>query len=200
MILEKLSLTETPEAVWEKGYETRKPQGYLAGRRESTLPIIIVIRNPHAVSCLAEQSCHITIDYKEAEGRMQLEDITTTYGDILLDTSTKMLLMGAELLEDKYVIDSKPEISIFLDEHHKLIGALIETYEQIRNIFEKNIVEIRLSLNKDLEEDYTGLSVVIKTTLKSGDSLALLDKFDDEYWLDLGSDIRNIVTVIVRSV
>ncbi|MFH1172740.1 MAG: hypothetical protein V1693_04130 [Nanoarchaeota archaeon] len=199
MILEKLSLTETPETVWEKGYETRKPQRYLAGRRESTLPVIIVIRNPHAVSCLTEQSCHITVDYKEAEGQMQLEDSETTYSDIL-DTSTKMPLMGVELLEDKYVIDSKPEISTFLDENPELISALIEIYDQINNIFDKNIIEVCLSLNKDLDEDYTGLSVVIRTTLKSGDSLALLDEFDDEYWLDLGSDIRNIVTVIVRSV
>lgn len=199
MIAEKLSLTETPETVWEKGYETRKRQRYLAGRRESTRPVIIVIRNPHAFSCLAEQSCPITVDYKEAEEQMQLEDIEMTYSDIL-DTSTKMTLMGAELLEDKYVIDSKPEISTFLDEKPELISALIEIYDQIRNIFNKNFIEICLSLNKDLEEDYTGLSVVIRTTLKSGDSLALLDKFDDEYWLDLDSDIRNIVTVTVRSV
>src|SRR4030042_1817391 len=115
MIAEKLSLTETPETVWEKGYETRKRQRYLAGRRESTRSVIIVIRNPHAFSCLAEQSCHITVDYKEAEEQMQLEDIEMTYSDIL-DTSTKMTLMGAELLEDKYVIDIKPENSTFLDE------------------------------------------------------------------------------------
>lgn len=199
MIAEKLSLTETPETVWEKDYEIGKRQRYLAVRRESTRPVIIVIRNPHVFSCLAEQSCHITVDYKEAEEQMQLEDSETTYSDIL-DTSTKMPLMGAELLEDKYVIDSKPEISTFLDENPELIGAMIEIYDQIRNIFDKNIIEIFLSLNKDLEEDYTGLSVVIRTTLKSGDSLALLDKFDDEYWLDLDSDIRNIVTVTVRSV
>ncbi len=199
MIAEKLSLTETPETVWEKGYETRKRQRYLAGHRESTRSVIIVIRNPHVFSCLAEQSCHITVDYKQAEEQMQLEDIETTYSDIL-DTSTKMPLMGAELLEDKYVIDSKPEISTFLDENPNLIGALIEIYDQIKNIFDKNIIEICLSLNKDLEEDYIGLSVVIRTTLKSGDSLALLDKFDDEYWLDLDSDIRNIVMVTVRSV
>lgn len=196
MILDELSLTETPETVWEKGYETKKPERYLAGRRESTRPVIIVIRNPYAFSCLAEQSCRITVNYREAKEKQ--EDIAI-YDDVF-DTATKMSLAGIELLEDKYVLGNKAEIATFLDEHLKFIGVLVETYEQIRKIFNESIVEIYLSLNKDTEEDYTGLSVVIKTTLKSGDSLALLDKFDDEYWLDLGSDIRNIVTVIVRSV
>jgi len=55
-------------------------------------------------------------------------------------------------------------------------------------------------LNEDPEEDFTGLSIVVKTPLKSELSLALLDKFDDEWWLDLEAEIRNTVTVIVRSV
>lgn len=199
MTLEKLSSTATPETVWMKGYEGKKPQRYIAGRRESTSPIIIIFRNLHAVPCTADQSCNITIDYKEAEGRERLEDVATGYGDIF-DTSPKMPLMGIELLEEKYVINDKLEIANFLDKHPKVIEVLVETYGQIKKIFDKNIVEISLPLNKDPEEEFTGLAIVIKTTLRSEDSLALLDKFDDEWWLDLDAEIRNAVTVIVRSV
>lgn len=199
MTLEKLSSTATPETVWMKGYEGEKPQRYIAGRRESTSPIIKIFRNLHAVPCIADKSCNITIDYKEAEGRERLEDVATGYGDIF-DTSPKMPLMGIELLEEKYVINDKLEIANFLDKHPKVIGVLVETYGQIKKIFDKNIVEISLSLNKDPEEEFTGLAIVIKTTLRSEDSLALLDKFDDEWWLDLDAEIRNTVTVIVRSV
>lgn len=198
MILDELSLTETPETVWEKGYKTRKPERYLAGRRESTRPVIIVIRNPHAFSCLAEQSCKITFDYNREAEETQ-EDIVAIYDDVF-DTATKMSLAGTELLEDKYVLGNKAEIATFLDEHPKHVSALIETYEQIRNIFKENILEICLSLNKDADEDYTGISVIIRTPLRSENALAFLDKFDEEYWLDLDAEIRNAVTVIVRSV
>jgi len=199
MALETIFPTVTPETVRMKGYNERKPQRYFAGRRESTSPVLIILRNPHAVPCTIDHSCNIIIDYKESEGREQLEDIASVYGDIF-DTSTKIPLMGIELLEEKYVIKNKVEVATFLDEHTNFIGVLVETCEQIKKIFDKNIVEISLSLNEDPEEDFIGLSIVVRTPLKSEVSLDLLDKFDDEWWLDLDAEIRNAVTVIVRSV
>lgn len=190
--------TATPEEVLGKGYDIRKPQRYSEARRETTTPLIIIIGNPHSVSCEADHSCNITIDYNEAESQRQPEDIFAAYGDIL-DTSTNMPLKGIDLLEDKYVIDHRPAIAAFLNEHTNLDRALIETHAQIKRIFGEHIVEIVLSLNKDAEEDYTGLSITVKTSLKTRESLTLLDKFDEEWWLDLEAEIRNTVTVMVRS-
>lgn len=196
MVLE----TITPETVWEKGYDVKKPQGYMAGRRETTVPVILIVRNPYAdaVRCSTEQSCKVTIDYKEIEARVQPEDIETVYNEI--DTSTKIPLAGVELLENKYIIDNASEITSALRNYLNLIETLSEAHKQIQRIFAKNIVEVCLLLNKDFEENFTGVAVVIKTTLKSSESLTLLDKFDEEYWLDLSAEIRNIVTVIVRNV
>lgn len=197
MLLDTTS-TATPEAVRGKGYDIRKPQKYSEGRRETTTPLIIIIGNPHTVSCEADHSCNITIDYNEAEGQRQSDDIVAAYGDIL-DTSTNMPFKSIDLLEDKYVLEHKSAISAFLNEHTNLDGALIETHAQIKRIFGEHIVEIELSLNKDAEEDYTGLSITVKTTLKTEESLTLLDKFDEEWWLDLEAEIRNAVTVMVRN-
>ena len=195
MALGTISPTVTPETVWMKGYEGKKPQRYIAGRRENTVSVVIFLGKPFAVYCAADQSCKVTVDYSESEGRKQFEDIVAAYGDIF-DTTTNIPLM----LEDKYDIDNKSAVSSFLNENPTLINALIETHEQIRRIFDKNIAGISLLLNEDPEEDFTGLSIVVKTPLKSELSLALLDKFDDEWWLDLEAEIRNTVTVIVRSV
>ncbi len=197
MLLDTIS-TATPEVVWRKGYDIRKPQRYSEARRETTTPLIIIIGNPHAVSCEADHSCNITIDYNEAESQRQTEDIVAAYGDIL-DTSTNMPLKGIDLLEYKYVLEHKSAIAVFLNEHPNLDNALIETHAQIKRIFGEHIVEIYLSLNKDAEEDYTGLSITIKTSLKTEASLALLDRFDEVWWLDLDTEIRNKITVMVRS-
>lgn len=197
MLLDAISTT-TPEAVWGKGYDIRKPQRYSEGRRETTTPLIIIIANPHSVSCEADHSCNITIDYNEAENQRQSKDTVAAYGNIL-DTSTNMPLISIDLLEDKYVLEHKSAITIFLNEHTNLDSALIETHAQIKRIFGKHIVEIILSLNKDAEEDYTGLSITVKTSLKTEEALTLLDKFDEEWWLDLEAEIRNTVTVMVRS-
>jgi len=96
------------------------------------------------------------------------------------------------------VLDHKSAIASFLNAHTDFDGVLIKTHAQISNIFDDSIVEIALSLNKDPEEDYEGLSITVKTTLETEQALALLDKFDEEWWLDLDSEIRNTVTVMVR--
>lgn len=128
--------------------------------------------------------------------KIKLEDVVNGYADFF---DTSMPLKSIELLEEKYVIKNKG-VAAFLDEHPDFIDVLVETYEHIRKIFDKNILEISLSLNEDPEEDFTGLSIVIRTPLKSEVSLALLDKFDDKWWLDLDAEIRNVVTVMVRSI
>ncbi len=191
MNLETFSLTATPKTAGERGRNVRNLQRYIAGRRETTLPVIFIFKNPYSVSCFADKNCSITIDYKEGEDQPQVE---------FIDTSTKLPIAGVELLEDKYIIENKTEIVTFLNKQPGLFESLVETYEQIRRIFDKNIVEVCLSISKDPEEDFTGLSLIIKTSLKSGESLNLLDKFDEEWWLDIESNIRNTVMVMVRTV
>lgn len=196
MMNHEIISTATPEAVWEKKRYVKKPQVYSARRIDTTNPLIIIFRNPFTVSCSADRACNVTIDYKEAE--QQLEDIAAVYSNSL-GTSTTLPLKGIDLLEDKYALDHKAEVVSFMNEHPALEDVLMETHGQIRRIFGDYLTVVVLSPNKDLEEDYTGLSITIKTTLKTAETLSFLDRFDEEWWLDLDAEIRNAVTVMVRS-
>ena len=103
-----------------------------------------------------------------------------------------------ELLEHFYCFDNPDEIKRFLLIHDYLIDCLFKTYGKIKKIFGENAVELCLELNRDPEEDFEGLFIIIKTNLSPEKSLDLLDEFDEEYWLDISDEIGNILEVMVR--
>ncbi|MEA1994576.1 MAG: hypothetical protein U9N18_00255 [Campylobacterota bacterium] len=107
-------------------------------------------------------------------------------------------IKNIKLLEHSYSFNNPDETKRFLLIHNYLIDCLFKTYEKIKKIFGENTVDLCLELNRDPEEDFEGLFIIIKTNLSPEKSLDLLDEFDEEYWLDISDEISNILEVMVR--
>jgi len=106
-----------------------------------------------------------------------------------------------ELLESIYTFSTSNDVKRFLLSHDFLIDALFEAYRQIKSLFGENVVEVSLEYDRDPEEDFEGLFVVVKTNLSPEESLDLLDKFDEKWFLDnVSGEIGSIFTVTVRPV
>jgi len=95
-----------------------------------------------------------------------------------------------------YHFTNPAEAERFLLEHDELIPYLLEADKHIKRVFGENIVDVCLEHASDPEEDYEGLFVIVKTNLSSEESLDLLDKFDEEWFLDyVPPEIGSILTV-----
>ena len=110
------------------------------------------------------------------------------------------LVKYTELLGSFYTFNNPIEVKRFLLKYDYLITSLFEAHKQIKRVFEENIVEVCLEYDRDPEENFEGLSVIVKTNLSPELSLDLLDKFDEEWWLDVEDETRMILTVMVRPV
>ena len=104
-----------------------------------------------------------------------------------------------ELLEDIYTFENPTDVRRFLWTHKHLIEILFEAEEQIRKIFGE-VVNLSLELHHDPEEDFEGLFIIIKTSLSPEESLDLLDKFDEEWWLDVDASISKKLEVTVEPI
>lgn len=106
-----------------------------------------------------------------------------------------------ELLGSIYTFKNPAEIRKFLWTHKDLIGTLLEAHKQIKRVFGENMIEVYLEYGRDPEEDFEGLFAVIKTNLSPEESLDLLDRFDEEWFLDnVSNEIGSIFTVTVRPI
>ncbi|NMG83274.1 MAG: hypothetical protein GIS02_03590 [Methanosarcinales archaeon] len=92
---------------------------------------------------------------------------------------------------------SEAEVIQFINDHPFLRNILSEAPRHVFSIFGKNVL-LYLELNRDYEEDFEGLFIIIKTNLSPEESLNLLDRFDEEWWLDVDDDISNILEITVR--
>ena len=102
-------------------------------------------------------------------------------------------------LKQFYSFKNRMEISEFLSVHKELYEVLIETHGQITRIFKDNINELYLKLENDPEEDFEALFVIIKTNLSPSAALALLNRLDEEWFLDhVSGEIASIFTITVE--
>lgn len=93
---------------------------------------------------------------------------------------------------------SKAEVMQFIKDHLFLLNTLLEAPRHILSIFGRDVL-LYLELNRDHEEDFEGLFIIIKTNLSPEDSLNLLDRLDEKWWLYVDDDISNILEIMVRS-
>lgn len=98
-------------------------------------------------------------------------------------STVSRIIKDIQLLKNTFIFKQlRKEIESYLWNNQFLLDILFEAYEQITNIFSKNI-EFHLELHRDYEEDFEELFIVIKSSLEPNVMLALMDKLDDEWFL-----------------
>ncbi len=106
----------------------------------------------------------------------------------------------AQWLEQIFAFSHSDEVWRLLLTHEWLSAALLEAHGQIMRVFAENIVDLSLEYDIDPEEGYEELFVIIRTNLSVGESLARLETFDEEWWLEVDAEVRSLVGVDVRSI
>ncbi len=89
-----------------------------------------------------------------------------------------------------YIFNNPIEVKTFLFDHDHLYDTLYEANKRIKRIFEDCVVNIYLQVVKDPEENFEQLFVIIKTDLTPDKSVSLLDRFDEEWWLEIDYKMR----------
>ncbi len=128
---------------------------------------------------------------------------TTALHEIFPPAETAAVLperqTDADFLSSLYAFNNDGEIRRFLQKHDQLRQHLVEAHQQIKKIFRENAVQVSLEYAYDPEEDFEGLFAIVKTDLSPEQSLDLLDRLDDEWFLDrVSNEIGNFFAVTVR--
>ena len=98
----------------------------------------------------------------------------------------------------EFAESQRKEIKNFLEKKKYLYPILKEMRDKIFSIFGKE-VRLCLELQRDPEEDFEKLFIIVKTNLSPNQSLDLLDKFDEECWLDVDDKIRKALEVDIEN-
>lgn len=101
-----------------------------------------------------------------------------------------------ELLKDIYSFEDAERIIEFLSLNQDLIDVLLEADKYIDKIFGQ--VHKHLELHWDPEEDYQCMFIVIETDLPVDVAMDKLDRFDEEYWLNVKDEVSDKLEVIVK--
>ena len=109
------------------------------------------------------------------------------------------LVNDIDLMENLYSFNNSIRERQFLLKHNFIINTIFEAYNEIKRVFRQHIIDICLETNKDPEEDFECIFIIVKTNLSPKVSLDYLDIFDEEFWLDIDDNISNILEVMVRS-
>ena len=101
-----------------------------------------------------------------------------------------------EAVAQQFDVDA--EAAEFLNQHPHLYSVLLESVEQIHNIFGQD-VELQLRFVKDPEiPNYQTLFCYIWVSMSVAEALEKLDVFEDEYYLQLPNDIIDDLIYDVR--
>ncbi|GMT47864.1 MAG: hypothetical protein IEMM0007_1430 [bacterium] len=100
------------------------------------------------------------------------------------------------LICELYAIKNVLDVKSFLLENSHLISPLRDIYGEIRRIFTDKANSIILEKVIDPVENYSGLHIKIINDLSSDEALSLLDRFDEEWWLDVDFKIRRLLTIM----
>ena len=117
-----------------------------------------------------------------------------------LETSVfRKKLEDIEGLKQLYSLRDPTNVTAFLLAHDYLIAPLFQVYEQTRKLFGWHVIDIEMEYDRDPEEDFEGLFVTVETSLSPEESVDLMERFDNEWWLDMDERVRMAVTIMVRS-
>ena len=120
--------------------------------------------------------------------QIKLEDTSATFRDIEY----------INLLKKDYLFKEAKEIETYLWNNKFLLDILLEAHLQITNIFGRSS-ELYLELHRDYEEDFEELFIIIKAPFEPAQMLNLLDRLDDDWFLDITDKTQGKLNVTVES-
>ena len=117
----------------------------------------------------------------------------------LAETSTVLRIIGCiDLLKDVYLLKEAKQIESYLWRNSILLDFLCEAHTQIINIFGFES-QLSLELHRDYEENFEELFIVIKSLAEPSRMIELLDKLDDEWFLNVSDNVHGKLNITVES-
>ena len=114
----------------------------------------------------------------------------------LMAITTSTYSSQFHLLSELYAVRNPEEVSEFLEEHGYLIDVLSDLRGKLRDYFDE---QVALELTTEPDDAYAReLFARIMTRMPPSQALELLDKFDDDWWLDAASRARGDLNVTLE--
>lgn len=119
---------------------------------------------------------------------------------LFIDISNlELAIRTVNQLSDLYLFEDKIDVGNFLFQNNILIDILFQAKKHILQYFGSNII-LFLELNKDPEEDYNRLFIIIGSNLPVEDQIYLLEELEDDWWFGLDSNVRNLIGIDIRTI
>lgn len=126
--------------------------------------------------------------------------IGTTEEDIFIDISKfSFVLQSFQELSESYIFHDIINIIDYLFKNKQLIDILFQAPKYIWRFYGHDVT-LFLELNKDPEEDYDRLFIVIGSNLTIDNSLDFLEKLEDDWWFGLDCDIRKLLGIDIKNI
>lgn len=99
-----------------------------------------------------------------------------------------------------YNISNIDDVKKFIEKHTFLIALLAQIPERVSNFFGSvQGLDLRLILDTEFKGS-SELSIRILTNLRAKDAMDILDKFDEEWWLDNITQAENLINISLEFV
>jgi hypothetical protein len=114
-----------------------------------------------------------------------------------------VLLAEKEALDDYAILyqfykfpegEEKTAIVSFIVEHSFLLSLLLEAYKHIYRIFGRG-VKLQLELNRDPEENFDELFIVIKSSYSAEEAQERLNKLDQVWFLNILNKVQGKLNI-----
>ena len=171
-------------------------RGIIKSKRKET-----ILREDYEVKLIevqfdCGQTC--TFHHRVARNGKLSESLSSEINRILIsERETQKLEADIKEMENYYTFINHKDVITFLEANRSIVKILKDANGEIKRVFGKDI-HLYLELHRDPEEDFEGLFIVMKTNLSPEDSLNLLDRLDEEWWLHVDDNISNILEIMVR--
>ncbi len=117
----------------------------------------------------------------------------------LLESEVVDLKAEMALLLRDYSVSSDSNLAEFLGEHPDLVGLLHEARQKIREYFGSD-AKFQLDLTADPDDRSSReLFVRIISNLRTKEALRILDRLDEEWWLDASGASHGNMNITVES-
>ncbi|MBC7233979.1 MAG: hypothetical protein H5T68_12145 [Chloroflexi bacterium] len=102
------------------------------------------------------------------------------------------------LIEQRYILRRRAEVIGFIKAYLFLAPLLLEAYGKIAEYFGPR-TDVVLEVVSDPEAaNYRELFILVRTSLTPSEALTLLERFDQEWWLDASEKARCMLNIDVE--